>query len=170
MPFLISDIQPYQISKWRTWPRQLTLCATNEWLHIRTHISIYVAYMHIRTHISIYEAYIHIRTHISIHVCVYLAAAVDVVGHERVAGKLPVEGHHPCREREFFMDNLLVRIHFIIVMIWWTGLAPWEFEFPFPGSLTSTLRHERVARQLPVEGHHPCSGSEAGSYLRLIDS
>jgi len=30
-------------------------------------------------------------------------------------------------EREFFIDNLLVRIHFIIVMIWWTGLAPWEF-------------------------------------------
>jgi len=23
-------------------------------------------------------------------------------------------------------DNLLVRIHFIIEMIWWTGLAPWE--------------------------------------------
>jgi len=23
------------------------------------------------------------------------------------------------------------RIHFIIVMIGWTGLAPWEFEFPF---------------------------------------
>jgi len=31
-------------------------------------------------------------------------------------------------EREFFIDNLLVRIHFIIVMIRWTGLAPWEFE------------------------------------------
>ena len=30
-------------------------------------------------------------------------------------------------EREFFIDNLLVRIHFIIEMIWWTGLAPWEF-------------------------------------------
>ena len=28
------------------------------------------------------------------------------------------------RER-FFFDNLLVRIHFIIVMIRWTGLAPW---------------------------------------------
>ena len=27
-------------------------------------------------------------------------------------------------EREFFMDNLLVQIHVIIVMIWWTGLAP----------------------------------------------
>jgi len=45
-----------------------------------------------------------------------------------------------CRlEREFFIDNLLVRIHLIIEMIWRTGLAPWEFEFPFPGSLISTL-------------------------------
>ena len=43
------------------------------------------------------------------------------------------------REKEFLIDNLLVRIHFIIVMILWTGLAPWEFEFPFPGSLTSTF-------------------------------
>ena len=42
-------------------------------------------------------------------------------------------------QRDFFIDNLLVRIHFIIDMIWWTGLAPWEFEFPFPGSLTSTF-------------------------------
>jgi len=39
-------------------------------------------------------------------------------------------------EREFFIDNLLVRIHCIIVMIRWTGLAPWGCEFPFPGSLT----------------------------------
>jgi len=30
-------------------------------------------------------------------------------------------------------------LHVIIVMIRWTGLAPWEFEFPFPGSLTSTF-------------------------------
>ena len=42
-------------------------------------------------------------------------------------------------ERELFIDNLLVRIPFIIVMIRWTGLAPWEFESPFPGSLTSTF-------------------------------
>ena len=34
------------------------------------------------------------------------------------------------QQREFFIDNLLVRIHFIILMIRWTGLAPWEFEFP----------------------------------------
>ena len=40
---------------------------------------------------------------------------------------------HPLaeREREFFIDSLLVRIHFIIMMIRWTGLAPLEFEFPF---------------------------------------
>jgi hypothetical protein len=43
----------------------------------------------------------------------------------------------PPLEREFFTDNLLVRIHFIIVMIRWTGLAPWEFRSPFPGSLAS---------------------------------
>ena len=45
----------------------------------------------------------------------------------------------PAADREFFIDNLLVRIHVIIVMIRWTGLAPWEFEFPFAGSLTSTF-------------------------------
>ena len=46
-------------------------------------------------------------------------------------------------EREFFIGNLLVRIHFILVMIRWTGLAPWEFEYPFPGSLTSTFLEGR---------------------------
>jgi len=47
----------------------------------------------------------------------------------------PLPGGAPV-EREFFIDNLLVRIHYVIVMIRWTGLAPWEFEFTFPGSLT----------------------------------
>ena len=42
-------------------------------------------------------------------------------------------------QREFFIDNLLIRIHVIIVTIRLTGLAPWEFEFPFPGCLASTL-------------------------------
>ena len=45
----------------------------------------------------------------------------------------------PPAARKFFIDNLLVRIHFIIVMIRWTGLASGEFQFPFPGSLTSTF-------------------------------
>ena len=40
------------------------------------------------------------------------------------------------QEREFFIDNLLVRIHFITVMIRWTSLAPWVFEFTFPGRST----------------------------------
>ena len=37
------------------------------------------------------------------------------------------------RKREFFIVNLLVRIHFIIVMIRWTGLVPLVSDFPFPG-------------------------------------
>ena len=45
-------------------------------------------------------------------------------------------------EREFFIDNLLVRIHFIIVMITWTDLAPWEFEFPFPGCPPLSRTHQ----------------------------
>ena len=44
-----------------------------------------------------------------------------------------VRPDHRCvREGEFFNGKLLVRFHFIIVMIRWTGLAPWEVEFPFP--------------------------------------
>ena len=46
------------------------------------------------------------------------------------------------REREFFLDNLLVRIHLIIVMTRWTGPVPWEFELSFPGSLASTFLGE----------------------------
>ena len=57
----------------------------------------------------------------------------------------------PEREREFFIDN----IHLIIVMIRWPGLAPWEFVFPFPGSLTSTFPgvpgYPGVTRPIPIE-------------------
>ena len=42
-------------------------------------------------------------------------------------------------EREFVIDNLLVRIHFLIEMIWWIGLAPWEFEVPLPGNFKFTF-------------------------------
>ena len=57
--------------------------------------------------------------------------------------------------RESFIDNLLVRIHFIIVMIRRTGLAPWEFEFPFPGSLQVPFAHcwrniARIRQSRPV--------------------
>ena len=57
-------------------------------------------------------------------------------------------------QREFFIDYLLVRIHFIIVMIRWTGLAPWEFEFPFPGSLASTF----LVADTPLCGGRLCGG------------
>jgi len=58
-----------------------------------------------------------------------------------IPGNPGKKGADGCKavEGEFFIDNLLVRIHFIIEMIWWTGLAPWEFEFRFPGSVTSTF-------------------------------
>ena len=37
----------------------------------------------------------------------------------------------PALEREFFSDNLLVRVHHIDWMSWLTGLAAWEFRIPF---------------------------------------
>ena len=67
-------------------------------------------------------------------------------------------------EREFFTDNLLVRVHFIMVMIRWTGLAPWEFESPF---LSVHLPSCSQFKNKYFAGM--CSGSEAGSRLRLID-
>ena len=62
---------------------------------------------------------------------------------DRVAGA-------PLRGEQRVIDNLLVRIHFIIVMIRSTGLAPWEFEFPFPGSLTSTFLARCASHMKPV--------------------
>ena len=50
-------------------------------------------------------------------------------------------------EREVVIESLLVRIHFIIEMIWWTGLAPWEFESPVPNNLISTFLP-------PLVSHH----------------
>ena len=50
------------------------------------------------------------------------------------------------REREFFIDNLLVRIHFIIVMGRWTGLAPWEFELPLSPRSTGAEHHFRAKK------------------------
>jgi len=53
---------------------------------------------------------------------------------------------HPA-EREFFIDNLMVRIHFIIVMIRWNGLAPWEFAFLFLHT-TSVMQNANVDEHL----------------------
>ena len=61
----------------------------------------------------------------------------------------------PPSHREFFIDNLLVRVHLIIVMIRWTGLAPWEFEFPCPGSLTSTFLAQRATTRRRARSRRP---------------
>ena len=42
-------------------------------------------------------------------------------------------------EKELFIDNLLVRVCFIIVMITWTGLTSWELEFPSGKRLLEVL-------------------------------
>jgi len=59
----------------------------------------------------------------------------------------------------FFVDNLLVQIHFIVEMIWWTGLAPCEREFPFPGSNISSYPVEGCQGEAPAAGPEPCSRS-----------
>ena len=69
----------------------------------------------------------------------YPAAVVASLGSTAVGTKPTCLYTGTTPEREFFIGNLQVQIHFIIEMIWWTGLAPWELEFPFPGSLTSTF-------------------------------
>ena len=45
-------------------------------------------------------------------------------GPSRTCDKSNEEGATSRRERLFFIDNLLVRIRYIIEMIWWNGLAP----------------------------------------------
>ena len=67
-------------------------------------------------------------------------------------------------EREFFIDNLLIRIYCIIVMIRWTGLAPWEFEFPFSGSPTSTRLVAWRDLCYFKHGRHGCTPTEAASF------
>ena len=60
-------------------------------------------------------------------------------------------------ERKFIVDNLLVRIQCIIVIIRWTGLAPWKFEFSFPGSLTPTILY---AGEVNVMFRQVCSTAD----------
>ena len=51
--------------------------------------------------------------------------------------ELEPRGRSP--EREFILDKLQVPVHFIIETARWIGLAPCEFEFPFPCNLASTF-------------------------------
>ena len=56
-----------------------------------------------------------------------------------------VQGHGGVEEREFSIDNLLARIHFIVEMDDFSRPAlRQEFEFPFPGSLGPTFLVRRL--------------------------
>ena len=70
------------------------------------------------------------------------------------------EGVEWREEREFRIDNLLVRIHFIIVMIRWTGLAPWEWREPAPG-------RRRGAPLSPRAAPTPVSSTGSAESLRV---
>ena len=54
------------------------------------------------------------------------------------------------REKEFLVDNLLVRIHFIIEMIWWTGLRA-NASFSLNASVAQVLSNAEkiLSLQLP---------------------
>ena len=60
------------------------------------------------------------------------------VGHIKTSKSAKVV-HAGPEQSEFFYDNLLVRIHFITVMMRWTGFTPWDLEISFPDSLASTF-------------------------------
>ena len=60
---------------------------------------------------------------------------------ERVAAHLAL--HCLLAHREFFIDNLLVRVHLIIVMIGWTGLAT-DYEDP---PLPAGTRHHQPSER-----------------------
>jgi hypothetical protein len=62
---------------------------------------------------------------------------------------------------------LTTRIHFIIVMIRWTGLAPWEFEFPFRGSLTSIFLMNLVCQAFYV-GLNSVSRADLREYWKNL--
>jgi len=65
------------------------------------------------------------------------------------------------------IDNLLVRIHFIIVMIRWTGLAPWEYLEDAGGAVVRVAErylapvHLRAGRdvRLPGKGNSNTHGA-----------
>ena len=87
-----------------------------------------------------------------------------------------LDGTGVPQEKEIFIHNLLVPIQIIIVMMRWTGPAPWEFEFPLPGSSTSTfqgyLDHQKLLLPQDFLQWDPCvgplSGSSQGSYCRVL--
>ena len=65
------------------------------------------------------------------------------------------------RENSLLTTNLSGSTSSCLRCFWWTGLAPWEFEFPFPCSLISTFL---------LRGHHHlvCLHSHSSFYLDIF--
>ena len=112
----------------------------HKYLYIHMYIYRYI-HIYIYTHIYIYiYIYIYIHMYIYIHIYIYICVCVTWSSLPMRPCSAPVaascalaNGLSPSSdgvaylEREFVIDNLLGRIHLIIEMMWWTGLAPWEF-------------------------------------------
>ena len=79
-------------------------------------------------------------------------------GSQRMKTRSAVSTAWSCREREIFIDNLLVRVHLIIEMSL-VDLAPWEFEFPL------VLQHATGTESLrSVHTNRPHSGGGAATF------
>ena len=73
-------------------------------------------------------------------------------GYVGVGSEEAARGRHVPLQRRRVQPHLVpVRIHFIIVMLRWTGLAPWEFESPFAAPCSAAACNRFV--YLHVETH-----------------
>ena len=97
--------------------------------------------------------YIYIYMYVYIYICIY--------SWRQVPKESLFQTPDPP-ERYLFIDNLLLRIRILIEMIRWTGLAPWEFEFPFPRTSTPRSPSSRC-----VPPHFPVSLQYRGTYIYL---
>ena len=107
--------------------------------------------------------YIHTYARLYIYICLYVGGAPARLERTLAApssttwlpsairpppescAELPDIDHVPDTCKRDQRETSLLTIYWsIIEMVWLTGLAPWEFKFPFPGSLVSTfLVHTR---------------------------
>ena len=64
-----------------------------------------------------------------------------------VRARWPISLEREERENSLLTTNLSGSTSSCLRCFWWTGLAPWEFEFPFPCSLISSChRHTYTHR------------------------
>ena len=73
----------------------------------------------------------------------------------------PAKGDAQSAEKNYVLGKVLVRILFIIEMIRWTGLAPWEFELPL-----SRPRATPRAPSTPTSPARSASGNPQCETLR----